>query len=178
MNAKPKSADIAEQSKGAVFISYSKKDMAWRERVQAFLETLETWGDAEVWADDRIDAGEDWYQEIQKAIDRSAVAVLILTKDFLRTEFIAKQEVPELLRRREELGMKLIPLLIHDCPWKAVRWLRALNIVPPKAKPLDTMSKQQQNAFLSRMTEEIAKFLETWQEPSEPAAVEALPYSW
>ena len=168
MSVKPNTADIAEQPKGAVFISYSKEDVAWRKRVQAFLNSIEAEGEAEVWADDRIDAGEDWYPEIRKAIDRSAVAVLLLTKDFLRTDFIAKQEIPELLRRREELGMKLIPLLIHDCPWKAVRWLRALNIVPTKATPLDTMSEQQQDTFLSRMTEDIANFLETWQEPAKP----------
>ena len=99
--------------------------------------------------------------------------MLLLSKDFLRTDFIAKEEVPELLRRREELGMKLIPLLIHDCPWEAVRWLRALNIVPEKAKPLDTMSEQQQDAFLSRMTEDVGEFLETWQALPGPTAVEA-----
>ena len=110
MNVSDKSncADVPEPAKGTVFISYSKEDLVWRERVEAFLETLETWGDAEIWADERIGSGEEWYGEIRKAIDRSAVAVLLLTKDFLRTDFIAKEEVPELLRRREELGMKLM----------------------------------------------------------------------
>jgi hypothetical protein len=69
--------------------------------------------------------------------------------------------------------MKLIPLLIHDCPWGAVRWLRALNIVPDKATPLDTMSEQEQKTFLARMTEDIAKFLETWQERTEAEVAEA-----
>ena len=42
MSPKQKSADIAEPPKKTVFVSYSKKDVDWRQRVQAFLETLET----------------------------------------------------------------------------------------------------------------------------------------
>lgn len=173
MTAMTQSADTAEQSKKAIFISYSKADKVWRERVQAFLQTLETWADIEVWADDRIDAGADWYKDIQEAIGRSGTAVMLLTKDFLRTGFIAKQEVPDLLRRREEVGMKLIPLLIHDCPWHVPRWLRALNIVPDKATPLDIMNEQEQDSFLARMTEDISEFLETWEEPADGPTVVA-----
>jgi hypothetical protein len=158
---------------GTVFISYSKADKVWRERLQAALGVLETCFDVEVWADDRIDAGDEWYKEISEAIDRSGVAILLLSEKFLGTGFIMKEEVPELLRRQEALGMKLIPLLIHDCPWKAVRWLRALNIVPEKATPLITYIENKQDTFLARMTEEIADFLETWQPAAEPVEAEA-----
>ena len=39
---------------GVIFISYSKTDKTWRERVQGHLETLQTWNDADVWADEPI----------------------------------------------------------------------------------------------------------------------------
>ena len=103
----------------------------------------------------------------RQEIGMSPSAVWVITREEIETS--GASTIPDLLRRREELGMKLIPLLIHDCPWKAVRWLRALNIVPDKATPLDTMSEQEQDSFLARMTEDIGKFLETWQEPEEPA---------
>jgi predicted nucleotide-binding protein len=78
------------QTKPSVFVSYSQKDKVEREHVKSFLDMIDTCLDADIWVDDRIDAGAEWYSEIQKAIDRSAVAVLLLTKNFLGTDFIIK----------------------------------------------------------------------------------------
>jgi len=169
MTSKPKSAASTEQPGKAVFISYSKKDVEWKDRLRRFLKPLNVWNETKVWADDCIDAGADWFEAIKMAINESGVAILLVTTDFLGTEFIAKEEVPELLRLRRERGMWIIPVLIHHCPWQSVRWLKQLNIVPDKATPLDTMSEQEQDAFLSNLANNIAAFLENWQEPKEPA---------
>ena len=168
MTSKPDSAASTEQPGKAVFISYSKKDVEWKDRLRRFLKPLNVWNETKVWADDCIDAGADWFEAIKMAINESAVAILLVTTDFLGTEFIAKEEVPELLRLRRERGMWIIPVLIHHCPWQSVRWLKQLNIVPDKATPLDTMSEQEQDAFLSDLANNIAAFLENWQEPKEP----------
>ena len=58
-----------------VFISYSHKDEEWKDRVVTHLRVLELEGMLDVWDDRRIEAGDEWYQEIQNAI---AVANLSL----------------------------------------------------------------------------------------------------
>ncbi len=173
MKAKPNSVDMVKQAKGAVFISYSKEDAAWKDRLRRFLKPLNVWNDTTVWADDCIDAGADWFEAIKTAINESAVGIMLVTTDFLGTEFIAKEEIPELLRLRRERGMWLIPVLVHACPWQSIRWLKQINIVPEKATPLDRMSDLDQDAFLSNLAVDIAEFLKTWQERAEPVVLEA-----
>ncbi len=163
-----------------VFISYSKSDVAWKEQIREYLESLEFTDDAEIWSDEKIDGGEEWYPEIHEAIGRSAVGILLVTRNFLRTSFILNEEVPELLQRRSDLGLKLIPIVLEECPWGRHRWLKKLELVPEKAKPLNKFSKKDQGEFLSRLTEEIGEFLEDWTDSPaddgyEDAAARPLP---
>lgn len=118
-----------------VFISYSHKDEAWKDRLVPQLQALEMAGlDMKVWHDRKIDGGDKWYPEIQAAIDSAAVAVLLISPDFLASAFCVKEEVPALIRRQEQGGMLLIPVLVRACPWKAHRWLRERQMLPCDGK--------------------------------------------
>jgi hypothetical protein len=54
--------------KPTVFISYSHKDEAWKDRLVTHLKVLQEQGLVALWDDRRISAGDDWYEEIQSAI--------------------------------------------------------------------------------------------------------------
>jgi nucleotide-binding universal stress UspA family protein len=62
-----------------VFISYAHADAAWRERLQTHLAPLAQRGLIDVWDDTRIQPGEPWQAAIAAAIDRAAVAVLLVS---------------------------------------------------------------------------------------------------
>lgn len=114
-----------------VFISYSHKDEAWKDKLLPQLQTLATAGiNMVVWQDRKIDGGDQWYPEIQAAMGQSAAAVLLITPDFLASDFCVKEEVPALLKRQEEQDMLLIPVLVRACVWKAHRWLSARQMIP------------------------------------------------
>ena len=51
----------------SIFISYSHKDEEWKDRVVTHLRVLEMEGMLDVWDDRRIEAGDDWKPEIEKA---------------------------------------------------------------------------------------------------------------
>jgi tetratricopeptide (TPR) repeat protein len=118
-----------------VFISYSHKDEVWKNRLLPHLHALEQAGvEMKVWHDRKIDGGDKWYPEIQEAMDNAAVAVLLISADFLSSDFCVKEEVPYLIQRQEKHGMLLIPVLVRKCPWKAHRWLADRQMIPRDGK--------------------------------------------
>ncbi len=63
----------------SVFLSYSHKDEVWKDRLRTHLGVLEKQGLLETWDDRRIGAGSDWFEEIQAAMARASVAVLLIS---------------------------------------------------------------------------------------------------
>lgn len=64
-----------------VFLSYSRVDEGWKERVVGHLQVLSGEGLLEVWDDLRIAAGASWEEEIGDASEQARVAVLLISKD-------------------------------------------------------------------------------------------------
>ena len=121
-------------SNPTVFMSYSHKDEVWKDRLRPHLGVLEKAGRIAVWDDRRIDAGATWYPEIEGAMANAAVAICLISADYLDSDFCIKEEVPYLLQRRERDGMVLIPVLLRPCLWEAVDWLKSIQMLPPDGK--------------------------------------------
>lgn len=76
-----------------VFLSYAHEDRKW-DQLLTFLAPWIRDKRVDLWDDSRIKLGDNWQAEIHKAIEEAAVAVLLVTKDFLASDFITKQELP------------------------------------------------------------------------------------
>ncbi len=116
--------------KPSVFLSYSHQDEDWKTRLRTHLKVLEHVGTFEVWDDRRIDTGATWFDEIREAMDGAAAAVCLISADYLASDFVNKEEIPYLLERRRRDGMLFLPILLENCAWKKVPWLRDLQMVP------------------------------------------------
>ena len=119
-----------------VFLSYSHKDEIWKDRLNTHLGVLEAQGLLDVWDDRRVDAGADWRENVEAVIARASLAVLLISADFLTSAFILSKEVPELLARRAQEGLTVIPVIIRSCAWQEIEWLREIQARPLDGQPL------------------------------------------
>lgn len=146
--------------KPLIFISYSSFDTEAKGLLERHLGVLKNLGDFHVWEDGQIGLGDDWFQEIQDKLETCAVAVLLISHDFLSSKFCMKEEVPVLLERRKRDGMMIAPILLGPCAWKIVPWLAAIQMFPQKAKPLRGLSDYEQAEKLTDVVEAVHAHLE------------------
>ncbi|HZF12924.1 MAG TPA: TIR domain-containing protein, partial [Thermoanaerobaculia bacterium] len=117
-------------------MSYSHRDEDWKDLLVQHLRVLEAQGALTVWDDRRIAAGEGWRAEIEAALHQAAVAVLLISADFLASAFIRGTEVPRLLERRQAEGLVVVPLIVRPCAWREVTWLKEIQCRPRDGVPL------------------------------------------
>jgi formylglycine-generating enzyme required for sulfatase activity len=152
-----------------IFISYSHKDEDWKDRLVTHLGVLRHQRLFDLWDDRRIAAGKDWHQEIQEAMATANVAILLVSANFLISAFILNQEIPHLLERRDEEGVRIFPVIIKPCAWQMVDWLSRMQVRPTDGRPLSAGSEHQIDADLTAITTEVYQSLQLAESSSSPS---------
>ena len=96
-----------------VFISYSHRDKTFLEQFRVHFTFWEDQWLLDLWSDQDITPSEDWHQKIQEALAETAVAVLLVSPDFLASKYIREHELPVLLQAREEGYIELSCLYLR-----------------------------------------------------------------
>jgi len=142
-----------------VFVSYSHTDKKWLERLQTHLKPLVRSGIIDLWDDTRIKTGGDWRKEIEMALDFAKGAILLISADFLASDFIVNSELPPLLVRAEQHGCRIVPVIVGHCLFDDMRELKRFQAVNPPSNPLEAMPKHEQEEVLVKVAR---SFLEEW----------------
>ena len=104
--------------------SAAPKDVPLAEELLQHLDPLKRFAGIDVWSEARIRPGDDWRQEILRAIDQADVALVLLSADFLATDGLVDVEVPRLLERHRDGGLRVIPVVLRACLWEVHPWLK------------------------------------------------------
>jgi hypothetical protein len=132
-----------------IFISYSHKDQKWLERLRTHLRPFEQAYQIRIWDDKKIGAGVKWRDEITKALASTKVALLLVSPNFLASEFITREELPRLLEaaRKEKIIILWIAISASAVFETEIKDYQAAN---DPTKPLDTLKP-------ARLNEELVK---------------------
>jgi hypothetical protein len=104
-----------------------------------------------VWADTSIEAGDSWSGEIDEAIEQAFAALLLVSPDFLASDFIVERELPALNRR----GATLVPVLVRACLWDGLPLLADVQWAhdPRRDGPLAAARGDRREARIARVCE-------------------------
>lgn len=138
-----------------VFISYSRRDERYKNEVVQQLRVLERQGLLSTWSDEQIAAGSRWHEELIRELEAATVVVLLVTANFLTSDFILREEVPRALKAHKNL--KIVPTLCRPCAWEAIDWLRVLQVWPRTGQPLWMTETDDPAAQLADLAREIAR---------------------
>jgi hypothetical protein len=140
-----------------VFVSYSHVDHKWLERLLVHLKPLERGGLVERWDDTRLRTGDLWRMDIEKALAQADIAILLLSADYLASDFIYKQELLPLLAAHEERGLVVMPVIISSCYYQGIPSLEQFMAVNPELQPLNAMTKGERETVWARLVEHIVQ---------------------
>jgi hypothetical protein len=144
-------------SPNEVFVSYSHADLAWLERLQVHLAPLQRDGVFSLWDDTRIEPGSQWKIEIRDALDRAHVAVLLISADFLASEFISSNELPPLLAAAENRGTLILPVIVSPCRFVHTPALARFQAVNSPDEPLVRMRTAKREEVFVKISALIEK---------------------
>jgi hypothetical protein len=139
-----------------VFISYSRKDKRWLDKLQNMLKPLTRDDRLSVWTDTQMKAGTRWREEIEEALDAAKVAVLLVSPNFLASDFIAEHELPPLLEKAQRGGVKILWVAVSPCLHEETEIAGYLATNDP-ARPLDSLRGNELNRALVDICGKIAE---------------------
>lgn len=149
----------SEMPRTKIFVSYSHKDREYLERLRVHFSSLKREGNVEFWADTQIEPGDRWKDEIKKALDGAAVAILLISADFLDSDFIIEHELPKLLAAEEKRGLTILPLHIAPSDYENTDLTDIQGINNP-TNPIAGMSWTQREIVYLKLVKKIRAILD------------------
>lgn len=132
-----------QQKRNQVFVSYSHADSDHLQRLKVHLRPLERQSLVDVWSDTKIKAGQQWRKEIESALERAAVAILLISADFLASDFVADNELAPLLEAAQADGVKILPVILKPCAFTSINSLSQFQAINDPVQPLISLDESQ-----------------------------------
>ena len=144
------------EKKHSIFISYSHEDKAWLDKVLKNLKPLQRYyDDLDIWSDKKIMASDVWKDKIDNALSKATIAILLVSIDFVASDFIEKEELQPLLDKAQEEGTRIMPIIVRPCAFFEECGLSKYQAVNDPKLPLSGMSEYDQECKLAEMVNDI-----------------------
>lgn len=137
-----------------VFVSYSHFDEQWFGKLRTMLAPMIRNESIALWSDREISSGQAWKTEIDGALKRAKVAVLLVSPNFLASDFIMREELPHLLGAARNKQVQIVWILLSACLHEQTPLAKYEPAHRP-LRPLDSLSPSALNEVLVEIAENI-----------------------
>jgi len=122
----------------SIFFCYAHEDEALLNKLKTHLKPLQRQGLIDVWHDRDISAGTEWEQEISERLNEATIILLLVSPDFMNSDYCYSVEMKRALERHERKESIVIPVILRPIYWQGV--LGKLQALPTGAKPVGDRS--------------------------------------
>jgi internalin A len=146
-----------------LFYSYSHKDERLRNQLDTHLKLLQRQGLIEPWHDRKIEAGDEWKQKIDEHLERAAIVLLLVSADFISSDYCYEKEMRRAIERHEQGEARVIPIVVRDVNWRIAPFAK-LQALPKDGKAV-TLWENRDSAWrnvsegIERIVEEMRQTL-------------------
>lgn len=113
-----------------LFVSYSSKDLDLQKllvkELQNHLNSRQGFRFT-FWTDNAIDLGANWQETINSNLQNSDGALILVSANFMSSEFIRKEELSEFLRKKKDENYLILPVLVRTFDITQIEHLSGLQ---------------------------------------------------
>ena len=142
-----------------IFVSYSHRDKRWLDELIISLKPFTRKRNVNVWDDTKINVGARWRDEIEDALKKAKVAVLLVSRYFLHSDFIAESEFPPLLEAAKKEGLVIVWIPIGHSSYEETE-IADYQAASEPSRPLNSLSESDVDFELVKIAKAIDRLLD------------------
>lgn len=116
-----------------LFISYAHEDAILRDELATHLQVLVRMNLVDSFYDRKISASTSWDDEIQHQLENASIILLLISADFLASNYIWSKEMQVALERHQTGAARVIPIILRSVDWKFAPFA-SMQVLPSEGK--------------------------------------------
>jgi hypothetical protein len=126
-----------------VFLSYVYKDEPLKDELEAHLNNLRWRGVIADWHERNVGLGKEWAREIDPYLEAAQIILLLVSPDFVISDYCYSDEVKYALQRHEARQACVIPIILRPIDWDDTPFA-GLPVLPAYGRPVTTWFSPQE----------------------------------
>lgn len=158
-----------------LFLSYAHEDEELLRQLVVHLSGLKNEELIKTWYDRQIMAGTEWAKELDSHLEQASVILLLVSPDFLASEYCYEIEMKRALQRHAAGEARVIPIILRPCDWSRTLFA-PLQALPQDARPITEWENR--DTAWNNVTKHLRRVIESLSPLERSAARTALPEVW
>ena len=122
-----------------VFCCYAHKDQEMMALLSKYLTPLQKVGQITMWSAINLHEGVEWEKELQQHLESADIILLLISPDFLASDFCYDIEMGRALERHKQGSARTIPILLRPVHWHKMPFAH-LQVLPSNGLPITKWS--------------------------------------
>lgn len=133
-----------------IFVSYSHKDMRYKNELLKHLKSIELTHNVDVWHDGKILPGGNIDENVLQNLNKSNIILLLISPDFLSSSYCINNELEISIKRYNDGECIVIPVILKECIIDDELSFSNLLRVPEDGKPIQKF-RPQNNGYINAL---------------------------